>query len=158
MTYFIDYDKKLEQFLDSKGIKNVTGEADITCIEYDGDFEALMLEFKESANDTSIYPDGDGSRYHQSPTPIVKFSDNVVSILYKGRTLHVGYFVEDVLDRILCTSYYQLKSFLEGFDITNDEMMEDFASLILSQLGVSVDELDGMGRFDLNILSFNKKD
>jgi hypothetical protein len=161
-SYFVEFSKNLETFLNYKGIKNLTSEADITCIEYGGNFEALMIEFNDSVNDMTIYKNANGSKYHEAAVPIVKIIrtgeilNAVINIHYKGKCYHVGYFTNDVLNRILKTSYYELRSFLDGFNVNDDEMMQDFASLILWTLNVSNDELEKMGQFDLNILSFKK--
>lgn len=161
-SYFVEFSKNLETFLNYKGIKNVTSDADITLIEYNGDFELLMLEFNDSVNDMTIYKHSNGAKYHEAPKPIVKIRrtgnllNGIVSIYYKGKSFHVGYFTDDVLNRILRTSYSQLRSFLDGFNVNDDEMMQDFAELILRQLNVTNDELEKMGQFDLNILSFKK--
>ena len=56
-NYYFDYDKLLEQYLNYKGIKNDTGDADITCIEIDGyddtNFIKLISDFNEWKTNTN---------------------------------------------------------------------------------------------------------
>jgi hypothetical protein len=73
MDYFFDYNASFEEFLNEKGIKNVTGESDIMCVTLvahnDSPMMATIMEFmkwyRDNEHDMSINPSGSGSMYHK---------------------------------------------------------------------------------------------
>lgn len=75
MDYFFEYNASFEKFLNLKGIRNVTGEADIMCVTLvahnDSPMMGTIIEFmewhkdKDEEEDMSINPNGVGSKYHK---------------------------------------------------------------------------------------------